>query len=164
MKKVLLILGGLVLLLIVAIIVLPIIFKDDIQKALDDAIAENVDATVFYDVDQFSLSLIKSFPDITVSMGDFGVVGNGVFENDTLVSVQNFLVTVDLMSAISGEQIIIEEISLDEPNIYVKVLPDGTANYDIAMEAEPSEEPVATEETPEETTSEEATEESRELG
>ena len=130
---------------------LPIIFKDDIRKALDDTIAESIDATVYYDIDGFSLSLIKNFPDITVSMSDFGVVGKGVFEKDTLTSIKNFQVTVDLMSVISGDQIIVEEISLDEPNIKVLVLSDGTANYDIAKESESEELPAAEEQETEST-------------
>ncbi|MEQ6168289.1 AsmA-like C-terminal region-containing protein [Ekhidna sp. MALMAid0563] len=148
MKKLLKVLAVVFALIIIAIIVLPIIFKDDIRKALDDTMAESLDASVYYDIDGFSISLIKNFPDLTVSMSDFGVVGKGVFEKDTLTSVKNFLVTVDLMSVINGDQIIVEEISLDEPKIKVLVLPDGTANYDIAKEAENEE--VADEENKEE--------------
>ncbi|MEP0985951.1 AsmA-like C-terminal region-containing protein [Ekhidna sp.] len=141
MKKVFIILGGVVVLLIAAIIVLPIIFKDDIQKALDASMAESLNARVFYDIDKFELSLIRNFPDITVSMGDFGIVGVEEFQNDTLASVGTFSVTVDLMSAIGGDQIIVEEILLDKPKIVVLVLPDGSANYDIAKAS--TEEPIA---------------------
>ncbi|MEQ9466959.1 MAG: AsmA-like C-terminal region-containing protein [Ekhidna sp.] len=136
MKKFLIIIGVIFVILIGTIVIVPIIFKDDIRQALDDTMAENLNAKVFYDIDGFSLSLIKNFPDITVSMSDFGVVGNAPFEKDTLASIGNFQVTIDLMSVIRGDQIIIEEILLDEPKILVLVLPDGTANYDIAKEAE----------------------------
>ncbi|MEO9482791.1 MAG: AsmA-like C-terminal region-containing protein [Ekhidna sp.] len=157
MKKFLIILGVVFAILITAIIVLPIIFKDDIRKAIDDTMAESLNASVYYDIDGFSLSLIKNFPDITVSMRDFGVVGVGAFEKDTLASVGTFLVTVDLMSAISGDQIIVEEILLDNPNILVLVLPDGQANYDIAKEgsADESPQPEATEEVLDQTSSNE---------
>lgn len=136
MKKFLIIIGVVFVLLITAIIVLPIIFKDDIRKALDDSMAENLNAKVYYDIDGFSISLIKNFPDLTVSMSNFGVAGVGVFEKDTLASIGNFQVTVDLMSVISGDQIVIEEIALNDPKIKVLVLPDGTANYDIAKSSD----------------------------
>lgn len=146
MKKFLTILGIAFIILITAIIVLPIIFKDDIRKALDDTMAENLNANVYYDVDGFSISLIKNFPNLTVSMSDFGVVGIDVFKTDTLVSVDNFLVTVDLMSVINGDQIIVKEIALNQPKIKVLVLPDGKANYDIAKTArEEPEEQIAEE-------------------
>ncbi|MEP1033977.1 AsmA-like C-terminal region-containing protein [Ekhidna sp.] len=135
MKKFLIILGVVFSLLITAIIVLPIIFKDDIRKALDDTMSDNLNAKVYYDIDAFSLSLIKNFPDITVSISDFGVIGVNEFENDTLASIGTFLVTVDIMSVINGDQIIVEEILLDKPEILVLVLPDGKANYDIAKES-----------------------------
>ncbi|SNS48255.1 AsmA family protein [Ekhidna lutea] len=144
MKKLLIIIGIIFIILISAVIVLPMIFKDDIREAMDSTMDESLNATVYYDIDGFSLSLIKNFPDITVSMSDFGVVGQGVFSQDTLTSVKNFQVTVDLMSVITGGQIVVEEISLDEPKILILVLPDGSANYDIAKA---SEEVVVEEET-----------------
>ncbi|WP_436514371.1 hypothetical protein [Ekhidna sp. To15] len=152
MKKFLITLGVVLTILVTAIIVLPIIFADDIRKALDDTMAESLNANVYYDVDAFNLSLIKNFPDITVSLSEFGVVGVDEFENDTLASIGTFLVTVDLMSAINGDQIIVKEILLDQPEILVRVLPDGKANYDIAKESKEvapatnQEEPVETEE------------------
>ncbi|MBC6399738.1 MAG: AsmA family protein [Ekhidna sp.] len=148
MKKFLTIIGAFIFLLIATIIVLPIIFKDDVKNALDEAMEENLNARVFYDVNQFGLSLIKSFPDFTVSMGGFGIVGVDEFEKDTLVSVGSFEVTIDITSIISGDQIKIKEILLNNPKILVLVSEDGKANYDIAKASE--EEVEAVEETNEE--------------
>ncbi len=136
MKKVFIAIAIVLGLLIVTIFAAPVIFKDDIQKAIDKTMAESLNAKVFYDTDQFSLSLISNFPDFTVAIGDFGIVGINQFSKDTLVSVGSFEITVDLMSAISGDQIQINEVLLDQPRITVLVLPDGTANYDIAKESE----------------------------
>ncbi len=150
MKKVLIILGSLFGLLLIAIVTAPIIFKDDIQEAIDQAIDDSLNAEVFYNPDQFSLSLISNFPDFTVSLGEFGIVGIEEFVGDTLVSVNSFQITVDVMSAITGDQIKIKEVLLDEPKIEVLVMENGLANYDIAKEStegtEVSEEPAATEE------------------
>lgn len=142
MKKLLKILGVVVLLLVTAIIVLPIVFKDDIKQAMDDAVNENLNAKVFYDTDAFSLSLLTNFPDLTVKIGNFGIVGIQDFSQDTLVAVQNFQITFDVMSVISGDQIIIEEIQLNQPNISILVLENGLANYDIAKASEATEEVI----------------------
>ena len=142
MKKLLIILGAVFAILVVAIIVLPILFKDDIQKAIDQAIAENVNADVYYDIDRFSLSLIRNFPDATVSLGDFGVVNRKPFAGDTLLAVNALNISVDLGSIIFGDQPRISGITLDQPNVFVSVLEDGRANYDIAI-AKEEEEPVA---------------------
>ncbi len=139
MKKLLIILGAIVAILLVAAIALPILFKDDIQKAIDQAIAENVNADVYYDIDQFSLSLIKNFPDATVSLGDFGVVNRAPFAGDTLLAVDALNITVDLKSFIFGDQPRISGITLDRPNVYVSVLEDGRANYDITIASDAEE-------------------------
>lgn len=144
MKKFFLIIFGLIIVLLATAFILPIIFKDDIQKALDAEISNNVKAKVYYDADHLNLTLFKNFPNITVGMGDFGVVGIDQFEGDTLMSMGSFEVVVDIMSVINGERINVNSISLIEPEIYVIVLEDGTANYDIAKTSdEPIEEEVA---------------------
>lgn len=142
MKKFLLIVGGFVVVLLAAAVVLPIIYKDDIKAALDDAIAENVNAKVYFDESRFDLTLFKNFPNLTVTLGGFGVVGVEEFEKDTLAAVDQVDVVVNLMSVFNGNYRI-SGLYLNEPDIYVKVLANGKANYDIAK---PSEAPAAEEE------------------
>ncbi|RJE71487.1 AsmA-like C-terminal region-containing protein [Reichenbachiella sp. MSK19-1] len=136
MKKLLIILGSIVALVVALLILIPIIFKDDIQKAVDDAIAKNINATVYYDRGGFSLSLIKSFPNFSLAIDDFGIVGKAPFEEDTLLSVASFGFEIDLMSVINGGQIKVNSILLDQPEITVLVLENGKANYDIAVASE----------------------------
>lgn len=151
MKKLAKILGIVFVVFLAVIIILPLVFKDDIKNAVDDAIAENVDARVFYDPDGFGLSLIPNFPNFTFSMSDFGVAGKGEFEGDTLLSVGSFEFIIDLMSVVNGDQIGINAIILDEPQINVVVLENGKANYDIAVASEEAEAPVEEAPSPEAT-------------
>jgi len=147
MKKLLVVLGILLVSLLGIFIAVPILFKEDAKKAVDDAIAEQVNAHVFYDQDGFSLSLFENFPNFTFSMKDFGVSGIDAFASDTLIQVASFEITLDLLSVISGEQIMINEISLKSPEITILSLSDGQNNYDIFKET--------TDETPSETLAEE---------
>ena len=119
MKKVLIILASLIGLILLAAVLVPIIFKDDIQAAIDKELDKALNAKVYYDTDAFSVSLFKSFPDISVTVGDFGIVGVEPFEADTLVDVTEFSLTLDIMSVINGEQIEIVDVSLIEPTINV---------------------------------------------
>lgn len=148
MKKVFIFLGSLVALVLLAAVLLPIIFKDDIRRAIDQELDNALNAKVYYDTDAFGVSLFKSFPDLTVSVGNFGIVGLAPFERDTLVAVKEFALTLDIMSVIRGSEIKILDVKLNEPKILVKVLADGTANYDIAkpsteVEAPTTEEPAS---------------------
>lgn len=143
MKKVLIFIFSLVGLLLLAMALVPVFFKDDIQKALDEQLANNLNARIYYSTDAFSLSLFRNFPNLSVAVGNFGVVGVDKFETDTLAAIGSFELTIDIMSAISGEKIVIKNVLLDDPLFNVHVLPDGSANYDIAKASE--ETPVETE-------------------
>lgn len=141
MKKALLVILGFFAILIVAAAVLPIIFKDDIRAVIYRELDKNLNAQVYYNPDDFSLSLFRSFPNLSVSVSNFGVVGNAPFEKDTLASIGEFALTLDIMSVIKGDQIQIVNVGLTAPRINVIVLEDGTANYDIAKPSGESETP-----------------------
>ncbi|QHT69519.1 AsmA family protein [Rhodocytophaga rosea] len=131
MKKAILIILGIFVVLLGAAFILPVVYKDEIKAKIDKEIAKKVDANVYFDADDFSVSLFKHFPNITASMENFGVVGKGVFKSDTLAAIKSFEVTVNIMSVISGDKIQVKAIDLDEPRIHAKVLKDGKANWDI---------------------------------
>ncbi len=131
MKK--LIIGILIVLLLLlsAVLILPVVFKEDIKAAIHAQISENVRAKVYFDQEQFSLSLLRAFPYLQVRMGEFGIIGKDAFAGDTLLHVKTFALDLNLPSIISGNAIVLEGISLDRPKLYIKVTKEGKANYDI---------------------------------
>lgn len=128
---------------ILAMILIPMFFKSQIITKTESVINENVNATVkFSDV---SLSLFRDFPNLSISLKDLSVVGIDKFKDDTLVAFSSFNLSVNLGSVISGDQIKVNSISLNDPKIYAKVLADSSANWDIAKPSAPTEEtPVDT--------------------
>ena len=132
MKKALLIIAGIMVLLLGAAFLIPIFFKDDIKAKIDQQIAQSVNADVYFDADKFNLSVFRHFPNVTVSLADFGVVGKAPFAGDTLVSVRDFDVVVNLMS-LFGDKIEVNSLYLDSPRLLAKVLKDGSANWDVAI-------------------------------
>lgn len=135
MKKVLIVLLSIVVLLLIIMVSVPIIFKDDIRKAVDDAVTENLDAKVYFDPSKFGLSFFSHFPSLTVEIEDFGVANNAPFQGDTLLDVKKFELAINVMSLL-GDKIELNGIYLIQPDIYVKILKDGKANYDIAKSKE----------------------------
>lgn len=99
-----------------------------------------MNAKVIYDIDNISLSIFKRFPNISANIKDLGIVGNAPFEKDTLVSLKELQVDFNLMSVLFEESPTLTGIHLNGGNLYIKVLEDGTANYDITY---PSEEAIA---------------------
>lgn len=132
-KKILIGLGIVVILLVAAAIVLPVIFKDDIKAAVDEQLAKSVNADVVFDVDNFSLSVFRNFPNITVEVKELGVFNRAPFEGVHLFVVDRFDVEINLKDVLFGDQLRIKGITLVRPQINVKVLKDGKANYDIAI-------------------------------
>jgi len=132
MKKVLLWLGVAVLLVFVLLISVPFLFKDQIRAKISKEIDGSVNAKVYFDADNFSVSLFRNFPNMTVSLSNFGVIGKDDFAGDTLVSINEFSVVLDLLSVIKGDKITINSILLDTPSINALVLANGKSNWDIA--------------------------------
>lgn len=133
-----LVLGSLVLIIVLAALVIPVIFKDDIKGAIDRALAKSVNADVVFDIDQFNITLFRNFPNLTVEMGELGVFNRAPFEGQVLFAAERFEVEVNLGDVLFSDQLRVKGISLIRPVINVKVLEDGRANYDIAIASEDS--------------------------
>lgn len=136
MKKTLLIILGIFIFLLVSLAALPFIFKDKIIARIDQEIASSVNAQVYYDINNVSLSVFKRFPHISATVGDFGIVGNAPFQSDTLVHMDKLQVDFNLKSILFEDIPTLTGIHLDGGSLFVKVLEDGTANYDITYPSE----------------------------
>lgn len=147
MKKLVIVLGIIIILVLAAAAIVPLLFKDDIKKAVDDALAESVNADIVWDTDDFSISLFTNFPNATAGLHNFGIINRAPFEGEILFAVESFEVEIDLFS-LFGDQIKINGIELDHPEINIKVLEDGSANYDIAISSEPTVEEAPSEDAP----------------
>ena len=136
MKKILkwfLIILGLFIIILVAI---PFLFKDKIVAKIKEETNKSINAKV--DFGDFDLSLLRSFPDLSMRINNLSVINLAPFEGDTLVYARQIDLDINLMSVISGDQIKINSIALDKPVMYFLVNKDGKPNWDIAK---PSSEP-----------------------
>jgi len=129
MKKFLKITAIVLAVLVILIIVIPFAFQGKIVKIAKEQINKNINARV--DFDRLHLSLIKSFPNVSVSLKSLYIAGLDEFEKDTLVKFNSFDATVDLISAIKMENIRVRKIILDNPVVYAHILPSGKVNWDI---------------------------------
>ena len=142
MKKLLIVFGILIVLLIAAILIVPIVLKEPITKAVKEQANANLNATIdFKDVD---ISLLWSFPDLYVGVGELSITGKDEFEGRTLLYLKTLALDVDLMSAFNGSPVI-NQITLADGLAYVIVLENGKANYDIVPESEATETDLAQE-------------------
>lgn len=135
MKKGLTIVGVILLVIIVAMLAIPFLFKDKIKTAVLDAANEQLNAKV--DIQDFGLNLFSNFPNATLSLQDATIVGVGDFEADTLLQAKSGSVTIDLFS-LFGDNYKISKIDLDRASVFAHALADGRVNWDI-MKADSSE-------------------------
>lgn len=130
-KKVLIGLGAFILILIAAAVIIPIVFKDDIKAAIDKEIAKSINADVVFDADNFDLTVFRNFPNITIEIKELGVFNHAPFEGVALFVVDHMDIELNLKDVLFGDQLSIKGITLDGPQIDIRVLKDGKANYDI---------------------------------
>ena len=141
MKKFLKITGIIVVVLLVLIIVLPFVFQGKIMKIAKEQINNNLNAKA--DFDKLSLSLIWTFPNVSVGIKNLYIAGINEFEGDTLFSVRSVDIVLDLVSAIKMENIKIKRIAIDYPRVHAWVMPDGKVNWDIMKDTGEAEDTTA---------------------
>ncbi|MFN4082090.1 MAG: hypothetical protein ACK4K9_00510 [Bacteroidia bacterium] len=131
MKKFVTILFTVLFFVAATIVAIPFLFKDKIVDLIKQQANQNLNAVVNFD-NNIGLNIIRSFPNLSLTIHNLSVTGINDFKNDTLIALKEFNATLDLMSVINGDQISIINISLVEPKLLAIVLKDGKANWDIA--------------------------------
>lgn len=132
MKKFLKISGITLLVLILALIAVPFLFKGKIISIARQEANKNLNATVNFS-DDIGINIFSSFPKLTVSMKQVSIIGKDTFSGDTLVYLPEISVALNVMSVIKGETMEINKISLTQPKINLLVLESGKANWDISL-------------------------------
>ncbi|MEZ4889138.1 MAG: AsmA-like C-terminal region-containing protein [Crocinitomicaceae bacterium] len=117
------------LLLLLAIILIPIFFKDKIKDLVLEEVNKTLTAKV--ELDEFDLTFLSTFPNLSVQLDGVRVKGTGDFDGVTLADVKTLRADVGFWDVVKGETISIDAIYLNEPKVDVRVLYDGRANFDI---------------------------------
>jgi hypothetical protein len=125
---------------IILLAVLPYLFRDRIAARVRTEIAKSVNADVRWE--GVGIGLLRNFPNVSFRLNDLAVINQKPFEGDTLLAMRQFNVVLDLASVLrnvmSGSPIVVREVSLQRPVARLRVLKDGTANWDI-MKEQPAE-------------------------
>lgn len=136
LKKILKIVGIVLLLLVISAFAIPYFFKDQIKAKILTAINEKVDAKVaFADAD---LSLFRNFPNANVTIEKLSIINKAPFEGDTLVSFGELDLKMSIKELFKGdnEPMIVDGISSENGLINIIFNKDGIGNYDIAIKDE----------------------------
>src|SRR5690606_35351499 len=124
-KKILKWAGIILLILVIALVSVPFLFKDKIKSMVTKAINEQVDATVAFE--DVSLSLFKNFPMANVSVDKLSIINKAPFEGDTLVYMGNIDLTMSVKELFKGEgePMNLESLSTKDGIINILINKDG---------------------------------------
>ncbi len=133
LKKILKIVGIVLLLLTISLFAIPYFFKDQIKAKITEAINEKVDAKVsFADAD---LSLFKNFPKATVTLDKLLIINKAPFEGDTLVSLGELNLKMSIKELFKGKEEAMEIEGITSKDGFINIIfnKDGIGNFDIAL-------------------------------
>ena len=147
MKKVFITLAIIIVLIIVTLMVIPVFFKSDILRLIEEKSSKYIQAELA--IGDVHLSMFKNFPNLSVSLDNVVISKEETNIRDTLINIPLFEASVNLRSLISGKEIIINNILLKDCDFMPKVNAEGKANWDIMVPSDTTE--MKTEETPVET-------------
>jgi hypothetical protein len=131
MKKVLLIIGIVIVVLLGALLTAPFLFKDEIKELVIKEANKQLNAKI--SLGDVQLSFIRNFPNASVRLKDFSIIGKNEFAKDTLIAVEGLNLVVDIKSFLSEseEGYIVKQLIITKPSIYAHVLKNGKENWDI---------------------------------
>lgn len=129
MKKALIITGSILAFIFAVLLIVPFAMRGKIDTLVKQQANEMLTAKLDYS--RLGISLIRHFPNASVSLSGLQLGGIDRFKGDTIVAADRIEVVVNLMSIFKDSGIEVNKIILNRPSIYGHVLPDGKASWDI---------------------------------
>ena len=118
---------------VLVLALLPYLFRGRIAAIARTEIAASVNADVRWS--GVDISLLRNFPNVTLRLNDLSVVNTAPFAGDTLVAMREFRLVLDLVSVVryltGGHAIVVRQVIVQQPVAHLRVLEDGTANWQI---------------------------------
>lgn len=121
--------GITLLFLIILIILVPILFKDQLKELVIKEVNKTLTAKL--ELDDFDLTFFSTFPNVTIELKGARLTGTGDFDGVKLADIKRVEAHVGLWDVVAGDQIEIDEVHIYDPSFDVRVLQDGRANWDI---------------------------------
>lgn len=123
---------AIVLVLIIAIVSVPFLFKDKIVALITNTINNNINATVRFE--ESDLSLFKHFPLASVTITNISVANKAPFLGDTLFQAEKLSLDMKVTELFKkpDQSIEIQSITTENGAIHIIFNEAGLGNYDIS--------------------------------
>ena len=130
-KKIIISVVLLFVLIIVSLVAIPYLFKDNIVAFVKKEVNKDLTATVnFDDVD---ITLFKSFPNATLLLKGVTVVNNAPFEGDSLFFAEQINLDFGVKQLFKKDlkSLVVKDIEVTKAVVKLKVNTEGISNWDI---------------------------------
>ncbi len=130
MKRKVAIAGGIFVLLIALLAVLPFVYKDKLLAKVKTTLNNQVNAKI--DFKGFSLSLFAHFPRVEMEIRDLSVTGINEFASDTIFFASSISTDISIAEMMSNKGIELKSLVIDNPKINLISNKTGKTNWDIS--------------------------------
>lgn len=138
MKKFAKITGIVLASLLAVLIIVPVAFQGKIKEIVITEGNKLLNAE--FGFDDLDISLLREFPKASVGLEGFWLKGVDEFAGDTLISVGNLEVAVNVMSVFGNSGFDVTKVLLEDTYVKAIVLEDGRPNWDVMKVASEEEE------------------------
>jgi len=123
-----------ILAFIIALLILPFAFKDNLIDAVKKKVNEEINAQVNFETIQ--ISLIRQFPSVSLDVYLLKIDGVHDFEGLRLLSSDKISIKTDWKSLLQPSKgITVKQLQLEAPELNLIVLSDSINNYSIVKES-----------------------------
>ncbi|MDD5508550.1 MAG: AsmA-like C-terminal region-containing protein [Bacteroidales bacterium] len=122
--------------IILLILLLPVIFKGKVIGYAKQQANDQLNATLTFTGGH--LTLLNSFPLLSLKLDSLNITGKDQFIKDTLLQTERLYLSFDLMSLFSDQYEIVR-IRMENPSVKLRVDETGEVNWDILKESVPDE-------------------------
>lgn len=125
---------SILLVLIIALVSVPFLFKDKIVQMVTNTINNNINATVTFN--ESDLSLFKNFPLASLTVSNVSVANKAPFIGDTLFQAKTLSLDMKITELFkkADETIDLKSISTANGKVNIIFNKEDVGNYDIAIE------------------------------
>lgn len=128
-KKIAIVVFGVLIILILSSVLVATLYKKEINSYVVQATNKTLNAR--FSFSDASISLIKSFPQLSIELEEIKIIGKNEFSKDTLAAIKKLEFQVGLMKYFFEDNIDIKKIKVENADIHLVVLKDGKSNWDI---------------------------------
>ncbi len=135
-KKILKIIGIVLLLLVITLIAAPFFLKGKIADIIKNKVNANINAT--FDFEEANLSLFSNFPNAEVTLEGISLINHAPFEGDTLFTSEKIVLKMSANELFKSadEPILIKSLKVNDANLHLALNKEGVSNYDIGKTTE----------------------------